>query len=190
VPEVFAAWCRITLSREDAVLWLMVDDEATQARLRSAAAAQGLAPERLVFAPFASTEDHRARLPNLDLALDTFPCGGHTTTSDALWAGVPVLALAGQGFASRVAASLLHAVGLPELVCTDLDDYIERAITLARPGSHLADLRARLARDRDSAPLFDGQRFAADFGALILRMVARHDQGLPPAPLQACPSQG
>ncbi|MFM2068368.1 MAG: hypothetical protein RLZZ584_3277, partial [Pseudomonadota bacterium] len=185
VPEVFAAWCRITTSRADAVLWLMVTDAPAQARLRAAAAGHGLAPERLIFAPFMQIDQHRARLPNVDLALDTFPCGGHTTASDALWAGVPVLALQGQGFASRVAASLLTTLGVPELVCHDLDSYMERAIALAGDTAALAALRQRVADARHSSPLFDGRRFARDLQALIERMVERELRGLAPAPLAA-----
>jgi predicted O-linked N-acetylglucosamine transferase (SPINDLY family) len=185
VPEVFAAWCRITASRADAVLWLMVPEAETQARLRAAAVDHGLAPERLVFAPFLHIDKHRARLPNVDLALDTFPCGGHTTASDALWAGVPVLALQGQAFASRVAASLLVTLGVPELVCTDLDQYIERAVTLATGSDELAALRQRVQTGRSDSPLFDGRRFARDLTDLIDRMALRHDAGLPPAALPA-----
>jgi predicted O-linked N-acetylglucosamine transferase (SPINDLY family) len=188
LPEIFAAWCRIVSSRADAILWLMVPDVATQARLRAAAAANGLAAERLMFAPFLPIGKHRARLPNVDMALDTFPCGGHTTASDALWAGVPVLALQGQTFASRVAASLLMSLGVPELVCTDLDQYIERAIKLACPSSGLAALRKRIAEGRSTSPLFDGRRFASDLGSLIERMVERHERGLAPAPLPAMSS--
>jgi predicted O-linked N-acetylglucosamine transferase (SPINDLY family) len=185
VPEVFAAWCRIVGSRADAVLWLMVPDAPTQARLRAAAAEHGLAPERLVFAPFLPIGKHRARLPNVDLALDTFPCGGHTTASDALWAGVPVLALQGQAFASRVAASLLVTLGVPELVCGDLDRYIEQATALATDPEALAALRRRVQAGRTTSPLFDGAAFAADFCHLLERMVERHLAGLPPAALPA-----
>jgi predicted O-linked N-acetylglucosamine transferase (SPINDLY family) len=185
VPEVFAAWCRITASRADAVLWLMVPEAETQARLRAAAAKHGLAPERLIFAPFLHIDQHRARLPNVDLALDTFPCGGHTTASDALWAGVPVLALQGQAFASRVAASLLLTLGAPELVCTDLDQYIERAVALAGSAQELTALRQRVQSGRSSSPLFDGRAFAHDLTDLIERMAARHAAGLAPAALAA-----
>ncbi|MEY4748209.1 MAG: hypothetical protein RIQ60_423 [Pseudomonadota bacterium] len=187
LPEVFAAWCHITASRDDALLWLMVPEAATQARLRAAAAGYGLAPERLVFAPFLPIGKHRARLPNVDLALDTFPCGGHTTASDALWAGVPVLALQGQAFASRVAASLLHTLGVPELVCTDLDQYIERAIDLATHPEELGSLRQRVQAGRSSSPLFNGAAFAADLCRLLDRMVERQLAGLPPT---ALPAQG
>lgn len=187
VPEVFAAWCHILEATPGSVLWLLVQQESTRERLRAAAAQHGLDPDRLVFAPFLSGDLHRARLPLADLCLDTFPCGGHTTASDALWAGVPVLALMGQSFASRVAGSLLHALDLPDLACTDIDQYIHLAIALAQEPARFQALKARLELGRTQSTLFDGRRFARDFEQLLLRMVARQDAGLPPAPLAAEP---
>jgi predicted O-linked N-acetylglucosamine transferase (SPINDLY family) len=185
VPEVFAAWCQILSATPGSVLWLLVQHPPARERLRAAAEQHGIDPQRLVFAPFVSGELHRARLPLADLCLDTFPCGGHTTASDALWAGVPVLALMGQSFASRVAGSLLHALDLPELACTDIDPYIQSAITLAQDPVAYQGIAARLAHARTRSPLFDGRRFAHDFERLVLRMVARQDAGLPPTPLAA-----
>jgi predicted O-linked N-acetylglucosamine transferase (SPINDLY family) len=190
VPEVFAAWCQILQATPGSVLWLLVQQQPARERLRAAAVQHGVDPERLVFAPFVSGELHRARLPLADLCLDTFPCGGHTTASDALWAGVPVLALMGQSFASRVAGSLLHALGLPELACTDIDQYIRSAVTLALDAAEFQSLGERLEAARIQSPLFDGRRFARDFERLVLRMVARQDAGLPPAPLAAEPAAG
>jgi predicted O-linked N-acetylglucosamine transferase (SPINDLY family) len=187
VPEVFAAWCRILEATPGSVLWLLVQQLPARERLRAAAVQHGLDPDRLVFAPFVSGELHRSRLPLADLCLDTFPCGGHTTASDALWAGVPVLALMGQSFASRVAGSLLHALDLPELACTDIDQYIQSAVTLALNPAEFRALEGRLDGARTQSPLFDGRRFARDFERLVLRMVARQDAGLPPAPLAAEP---
>lgn len=184
-PEVFAAWCQILAGVPDAVLWLMVPDADTQARLRTAAVACGVDAARLVFAPFIGIESHRARLQQADLILDTFPCSGHTTSSDALWAGVPVLTRPGRTFASRVSASLLHTLGLDELICADLDDYVARAVALGRDAGARTALRARLAEAIRTAPLFDGARFATDFMALIERMAERQDAGLPPAALAA-----
>jgi predicted O-linked N-acetylglucosamine transferase (SPINDLY family) len=183
--EVFAAWCRILAATPKAVLWMMVSDSATQARLRAAAQANGIDGQRLVFAPFVGIESHRARLPQADLILDTFPCSGHTTSSDALWAGVPVLTLAGTNFAARVSASLLHTLGLDELICTDLDGYVRRALELTHDTQALADLHTRLAHAIEDSPLFDGRRFAMDWQALIERMVQRQDAGLPPEALAA-----
>jgi predicted O-linked N-acetylglucosamine transferase (SPINDLY family) len=185
MPPVFEAWCRILAASDGAVLWLLVPAADTQARLLQVAAGHGIAPQRLVFAPFLAIEQHRARLPNADLFLDTYPCGGHTTASDALWAGVPVLTLIGDTFASRVAASLLCTLGLPELVCDGLNAYIDQALHYAADRPALAALRERLEVGRAQSPLFDGRHFARDFEQLLLRMVARQDAGLPPAPLPA-----
>jgi predicted O-linked N-acetylglucosamine transferase (SPINDLY family) len=185
VPGVFAAWCRILSQVPGSVLWLMAPQPAVQARLVAAALGHGIAAERLVFAPFLKSEAHRARLPNADLFLDTFPCGGHTTASDALWAGLPVLTLAGQGFASRVAASLLGGLGLDRLVCTSLAAYEAQAIALAHQPDALGALRQQLLAARRSSPVFNGRQFAADLGALLSRMAERHDAGLPPAALPA-----
>jgi predicted O-linked N-acetylglucosamine transferase (SPINDLY family) len=187
VPEVFAAWCRILEETPGSVLWLLVQQLPARERLLAAAVQHGLDPDRLVFAPFVSGELHRSRLPLADLCLDTFPCGGHTTASDALWAGVPVLALMGQSFASRVAGSLLHALGLPELACSDIDAYIQSAVSLALNPAEFQALKGRLEAGRTQSPLFDGLRFAGDFERLLLRMVARQDAGLPPVPLAAEP---
>lgn len=185
-PEVFDAWCRIVAACPGSILWLLVPEPTTQQRLRDAAALRGITPERLVFAPFLGVESHRSRLPQVDLFLDTFPCNGHTTASDALWAGVPVLTLQGHTLASRVASSLLHTLGLAnELVRTDLDSYVARGIELGRDATTRQVLRERLETARSSSPLFDGKRFAADLTQLLLRMVERHDAGLPPAPLAA-----
>jgi predicted O-linked N-acetylglucosamine transferase (SPINDLY family) len=183
--DMFAAWCEVLRATPAAVLWMLVPDADTQRRLRAHAERLGVASSRIVFAPFLDIEPHRARLPQADLVLDTFPCSGHTTASDALWAGVPVITLKGHAFASRVAASLLITLGLPELVCNNLDEYTERAIALARPGSELATLRRNIAAQRSASPLFDGRRYAADLCRLIDRMASRHDQGLPPTALAA-----
>jgi predicted O-linked N-acetylglucosamine transferase (SPINDLY family) len=184
-PEVFGAWCQILAACDGSVLWLLVPEATTQQRLRDAAQARGVDPAQLIFAPFLGVESHRARLPNVDLFLDTFPCNGHTTASDALWAGAPVLTLQGRTFAARVAASLLHTLGLDELVCTELAAYVECAIRLGRDDGARTALRARLEQARTDSPLFDGRRFATDLTHLLLRMVQRHDAGLPPTPLAA-----
>lgn len=185
VPEVFAAWCAILLATPGSVLWLLVREGTARKRLQEAARQHGLSPDRLIFAPFLSADMHRSRLPLADLCLDTFPCGGHTTASDALWAGVPVLALMGESFASRVAASLLHTLGLDELACHDIDQYMAAAIGWAQNRVVFLDLKARLETARTMSPLFNGRRFATDFERLLLRMVERQDAGLPPAPLAA-----
>ena len=185
VPEVFTAWCHILAATPGSVLWLLVPQPDVQIRLRQAATSQGIDPQRLIFTGFVGTETHRARLQQADLFLDSFPCSGHTTASDALWAGVPVLTLIGQNFAARVAASLLHTAGLPELVCHSLDDYAQAAITYAQDRPALAAVQQRLVQAHTDSPLFQGRQFARDFQQLLLRMVERQDAGLPPAPLAA-----
>jgi predicted O-linked N-acetylglucosamine transferase (SPINDLY family) len=185
IPEVFETWCRILTQVPASVLWLLVPQADIQSNLKAHASRLGLDPDRLIFAPFVNIEQHRARLPQADVILDTFPCGGHTTASDALWAGVPMVALIGSTFAARVAPSLLNSAGLPELVCSDLADYEQLAVALATDSPRRQALREHLHRARQEAPLFDSEGFARDFGALVERMVARWEQGLPPAPLAA-----
>lgn len=182
---VFAAWCRILQRVPGSVLWLLVPQEEVQRRLRAAADAHGLDPARLVFAPFASQSEHLARLPLADLGLDTFPCGAHTTCSDALWMGVPMVSRIGRSFASRVAPSLLQAAGLPQLVAQDEQAYEDLAVRLASDRAELTAIRDHLWDDRADLPLFDSARHATEFADLAQRMLARWQQGLPPAPLPA-----
>lgn len=183
--EMFGAWCRILHQVPASVLWLLVPQPEVQARLRAEAAARGIAGYRLVFAPFVSQREHLARLPLADIALDTFPCGAHTTCSDALWMGVPMVTRMGRTFASRVAASLLAAVGLAGLAVESLADYEELAVRLASDVQALADVRDHLWDNRRDLALFDSARFATAFADLAGRMVERWQQGLPPAPLAA-----
>jgi len=158
-PEYFDVWMRLVSKVEDSVLWLARDNAAAEANLRKEAARRGVDPRRLVFASFVKgIEEHYARLHLGDLSLDT-AYNGHVTTADALWAGLPVLTCAGTAFAGRVAGSLLHSVGLPELVTPGLDEYEAMALRLAADKRLLAELRARLGKNRRSAPLFDTDRF-------------------------------
>jgi predicted O-linked N-acetylglucosamine transferase (SPINDLY family) len=139
--------------------------------LRQEASRQGVAPERLVFAPrLPDMEHHLARYRIADLFLDTLPFNAHTTASDALWAGLPVLTCQGRSFAGRVASSLLTAVGLPELITASLQEYEALAIRLATMPSVLAQYRAHLEHQHDVAPLFDGDRLRADIESAYLRM--------------------
>jgi predicted O-linked N-acetylglucosamine transferase (SPINDLY family) len=160
-PERFDAWMAILREAEGSVLWLWADDETARANLRREAEARGVAGDRLHFAATAIRAEHLARLSLADLFLDTAPYGAHTSASDALRAGVPVLTCPGRSFASRVAASLLLAHDLPELICTDIDDYVCQAVALARSGS--GGLKARLAETRATASLFD--RFSSPGGS-------------------------
>ena len=183
--HVFVRWCRILHRVPHSVLWLLVPQPAIQAALRGHAAAQGLDADRLVFAPFVPTTEHLARLPLADVFLDTFPYGAHTTCSDALWMGLPVLTQVGRSFASRVAASLLAAVGLPALAVDNAEDYEEIAVRLAQDDEALCSIRDHLWDNRRDLPLFDNRRFAGELGDLLLRMVDRWQHGLAPAALPA-----
>lgn len=169
---VFNLWCDILLQVPDSVLWLLEGSAESSANLVNHALGRGIARERLVFAPQLGQEAHLARLSLADLVLDTWPYGAHTTASDALWCGVPVLTRAGRTFSSRVAASLLKTCGLDQLVTLDPADYREYAIRLARDADLLGGLRSRLAANRLHTPLFDTLRFARDFESL-LRLIWR-----------------
>jgi predicted O-linked N-acetylglucosamine transferase (SPINDLY family) len=176
---------RILKAVEGSVLWLLEDNAQVAVNLRREAAQRGVAPERLVFAPRMPLDEHLARHRAADLFLDTLPYNAHTTTSDALWAGLPVLTCTGRSFASRVAASLLTAVGLPELVTHTQADYEALAIALATTQrSHLQALRERLQAQGQRSPLFDVQRFAQHLEEAYLQMFERWQHELPPAPIE------
>lgn len=182
---LFDAWSQILKALPEAVIWQLSGAEQAQERLHAEMAARGVAPERLIFMPKLPLGPHLRRLAAADLALDSWPCNGHTTSSDALWAAVPVLTLQGEPFAGRVCASLLHSVGMPELICTDTQSYIHRVCELGRDPAQRAALRERLVKARDESALFDAPRFARDLEQLLLRMWQRHADGLPPAALPA-----
>jgi predicted O-linked N-acetylglucosamine transferase (SPINDLY family) len=156
-----------------------------RAALHAAAQARGIPAERIIFADFVAPRRHLARLQCADLFLDTFPYGAHTTCSDALWMGLPVLTQVGRSFSSRVAASLLNAVGVPDLAVHSGDDYEEIAVRLAQEPALLSQIRDHLNEHRLALPLFDSERFTHEFEALLQRMVDRWAQGLPPAALPA-----
>ena len=187
--DVFDSWCRLLHALPDAVLWLLCWNGNVQAALTSAAAQRGIDQARLVFAPRLPADQHLSRLAAADIFLDTWPCNAHTTASEALWVGAPPVTLIGDTFAQRVAASLLHASGLPELVCRDVAHYERTVLELAAAPQRRAALRARLIEQR-CGPLFDGARFARDIEALYERMWARAVAGQEPAHLTAQPSLG
>jgi protein O-GlcNAc transferase len=179
-PTVFDVWMRLLHQVPGSVLWLLQDNPAAANNLQAEARQRGIAPERLVFARRVNLPEHLARQRLADLFLDTLPINAHTTASDALWAGLPVLTCLGDGFAGRVAASLLHAVGLPELVTHSLADYEALALQLATTPAQLIDLRTRLARQRLSHPLFDSTRFCQAIEHGYLTMHHRHQAGMAP----------
>jgi len=158
-PAVFDGWTRILKAVEKSVLWLIEDNSTAAVNLRKEAERRGLDPARLVFAKKAELSEHLARHKMADLFLDTLPYNAHTTASDALWAGVPVLTCMGEGFASRVAASLLHAIGLPEMVTTMQNDYEHLAIDLAKNPVKLKAIKDKLMENRLTTPLFDTALF-------------------------------
>jgi predicted O-linked N-acetylglucosamine transferase (SPINDLY family) len=180
LPSVYDVWMRLLTAVDGSVLWLLDSNAAATRNLQRQAATRGVAPERLAFAPRVPLDAHLARHRHADLVLDTMPYNAHTTASDALWAGVPVVTCLGDTFAGRVAASLVRAVGLSELVAADLAAYEALALALARDPSRLAALRAMLAANRTTAPLFDTRRFACDLEALYAAMIARLRAGAPP----------
>jgi predicted O-linked N-acetylglucosamine transferase (SPINDLY family) len=153
-PPLFDLWCRLLEAVPGSILWLLAD-ERVQGNLRCEALQRGIEPDRLVFAPHTIQSDHLSRLQHADLVLDTSPFGAHTTASDALWAGVPIVTCAGDTFPSRVAGSLLHAVGLPELIASNEDDYFAVALALATEPGRLGACKAKLRGTRMTAPLFD-----------------------------------
>jgi len=182
---MFARWCRILQRVPDSVLWLLTLQDGIQAKLRAAAAQQGIDPARILFAPFVKMSEHLARLPQADVFLDTFPYGAHTTCSDALWMGLPVVTQIGRSFSARVAASLLSAVGLPELAVQTEQQYEGLAVGLAQERETAQAIRRHLAENRLALPLFDSDRFTRELEALLARMVERWKQRLAPEALAA-----
>ena len=180
--QVFGAWMKILGAVAGSVLWLLDSTEETNARLRAMAAAAGIAPERICFAPKRPNPQHLARYRLADLFLDTFPYGAHTTASDALWMGTPVLALEGRGFAARVCAGLVRAAGLPDLVCRTLDDYVARASAIALTPGAAADLRNRLEQGRATATLFDTPLLVSSLETLFDGMWQDFASGQLPVP--------
>jgi predicted O-linked N-acetylglucosamine transferase (SPINDLY family) len=186
-PPMFDLWCRLLRDVPRSVLWLQEPGADAVANLRGEAAARGVDPGRLIFAPrVKSPSAYLGRLQLADLALDTYPYTSHSTGSDLLWAGVPLVTTIGETFATRVAASLLHAVGLPELVAGSHEAYFAIARQLALDPDSLEALRARLARLRSTAPLFDTARFTRDLERLY-REIWRQHQGNASGPIVLAP---
>jgi protein O-GlcNAc transferase len=188
LPAHFTLWLRILGQVEGSVLWLLAGDPQFAQNLKAQAQSQGLDPQRLIFAPPLSLEAHVARMALGDLFLDSLPYNAHTTASDALWAGLPILTCRGTAFAGRVAASLLQAVGLPELVTETLADYEKLALTLARDPVLLQHYRDRLKENRRKAPLFDTARTTRQIEAAYEMMMARRLRGEAPQGFAVAPS--
>jgi len=186
-PDFFDIWMRLLGAVPGSVLWLLDDNPWEKENLAREAAVRGVARERIVFAQKRPPPDHLARHRLADLFLDTLPYNAHTTASDALWAGLPLVTCIGRTFAGRVAGSLLRAIGLPELVTGSLEEYEALALRLARDGDLLAALRARLARNRWTHPLFDTERFARNIEAAYRQMWETWRAGQPPAAFSVSP---
>jgi len=179
-PDVFDIWMRLLIRVEGSVLWLLEGNAAASRNLRLEAVARGVNAERLVFAPRMSPSAHIARQALADLFLDTLPCNAHTTASDALWAGLPVLTCRGGAFPGKVAASVLRAIGLPELIAENLDDYEALAFRLATTPALLADFRSRLTRNKTTQPLFDIDRYRRHIESAYVTMYEQYQRGESP----------
>ncbi|MEX0807194.1 MAG: tetratricopeptide repeat protein [Dongiaceae bacterium] len=183
-PVLFDAWMTILARVPGAVLWLHRYNDLVADNLRREAAARHIDPARLMFADRPARATHLARLSHADLALDTRIFNGHATTIDALAAGVPVVALRGRHFASRVAASALEAAGLSELVAGTIADYVECSLSLLSERTHLDSLRRRLREARETLPLFDAAGYARAFDAALVAMAERHRAGRVPGAIE------
>jgi protein O-GlcNAc transferase len=186
-PDMFDVWCRLLREIDGSVLWLFERNDAAKRNLFLEAEKRGIARERIIFASRANLADHLARHRLADLFVDSLPYNAHTTASDALWAGLPVLTCVGTTFAGRVGASLLHAIGLPELVARSIEDYEALALKLARTPSLLASLKAKLALNRGTQPLFDTDRFRRHIEAAYTTMWARCQRGESPTSFSVDP---
>jgi predicted O-linked N-acetylglucosamine transferase (SPINDLY family) len=179
-PTIFESWMRILRTVDAGVLWLLEDNPVAKDNLQREALRQGVSAERLIFAPRTELSEHLARHRAADLFLDTLPYNAHTTASDALWAGLPVLTLAGEAFASRVGASLLQSVGLPELIASTRLEYETAAIELASDSARLEGLKQKLAQNRLTGPLFDTASFTRYLELAYRRIYDRYQADLPP----------
>ena len=177
---MFDCWMRILRRVDRSVLWLLDDNEAATRNLRNAAQRAGVDPQRLVFSGRLLPQEHLARHRLADLFIDTFPCNAHTTASDSLWAGLPVLTCAGESFPARVAASLLGAADLTELVTTTLAQYEELAVELATDPARLAAITAKLCQNRLTTPLFDTELFTRRLEEAYSQMYERYQADAAP----------
>jgi protein O-GlcNAc transferase len=186
-PEMFDIWMRLLREVGGSVLWMLANDAVTEHNLRREAQNRGIAPDRLVFARQTGYADYLARYLLADLFVDTLPFNGGTTVSDALWAGVPVVTCSGEAFAARMGGSLLHAIGLPDLIATSLEAYEGLARRLATDPQLLAQTKAKLAVNRATHPLFDTDRFRRHIEAAYTVMYQRHRRGEAPESFAVAP---
>jgi predicted O-linked N-acetylglucosamine transferase (SPINDLY family) len=179
-PQVFDSWMHILGKVEGSVLWLLEDSAIAVANLRNEALLRGISSERLVFAKRMQLPEHLARHQLADLFLDTAPYNAHTTASDALWAGLPVITCMGETFPGRVAASLLKAVGLPELITNSQEEYIDLSISLANDPKRLCAIRDKLSKNRKTTPLFNSELFTRHLEVGYQKAYDQYHDRLPP----------
>ena len=182
-PVEYDIWMRLLQRVPESVLWILAPTTIIRENLTREAAARGIGPERLVFAPRVSNDAHLARLPQADLFLDTFNCCAHTTASETLWSGVPLITKPGDQFASRVAASILTAIGCDDLITQSEDAYFDLAVKLAQDPAALADIKQRLKDNLWTTPLYDSQAYVEDYQNLMELAVKRQEAGKTPAHL-------
>ena len=187
MPSTFDGWMRILKAVENSVLWLYEDNPTAAKNIRKEAETRGVEGSRIVFAKRMPLDEHLARHRLADLFIDTLPYNAHTTASDALWGGLPVLTCTGQSFAARVAASLLNTIDLPELITSSQEAYEARAIELAKNPVKLREIKDKLERNRLTSPLFDGKLFAKHIEAAYEAMYAHYQAGLPPETIEIRP---
>jgi len=179
-PFIFDVWMKLLKSIDGSVLWLLEDNQSAVFNLQNEAKKRGVSSDRLIFAKRMHNLDHLKRHAAADLFLDTFPCNAHTTASDALWAGLPLLTIKGESFASRVAASLLNAIKLPELITDSIDNYAKLAIELAEDPTRLGHIKEKLDKNILSTPLFDSKLFTLNIEKAYLKIYSRYQNNLEP----------
>jgi predicted O-linked N-acetylglucosamine transferase (SPINDLY family) len=186
-PETFQRWMRVLKRVPNSVMWFYYNYPEAPENLKREAQALGIDASRLIFSPYIKMSEHLERNVLADLFLDSLPYNAHTTASDALWANVPVLTLQGKSFAGRVAASLLHAIEMPELITHTEQEFEDKAVDLATHSEKLAALKAKLSKNRLTTPLFDTKLYTKHFEAALLEAYERYQSDLPPAHIQIKP---
>ena len=176
-PDVFDVWMELLTETPGSVLWLLESNQWANKNLKKEAESRGVNPARLIFAEQLPMDQHLARIQNADLFLDTFPCNAHTTASDALWMGLPLLTLSGRSFAARVAGSLLKAIDLEELITTDLTEYKSLALELAHDPEKLSNIKSKLKNNRNTCSLFDTECFKNNLQKGFIHMVELSEAG-------------
>ena len=189
MPDLFNIWMDLLHAVPGSVLWLLESNSTAPENLRREASRHDIDPERIIFSPRMPLSEHLARYRLADLFLDTFPYTSHTTASDALWVGLPLVTCMGKTFAARVAGSLLNATGVPELITNNFDEYRELALKLATDPDLLSGVRRKLIENRDQCALFDTPRFVSNLESAYEMIMARRREGLEPADITVTQNQ-